>query len=160
GRRKTSFWRKRHQAPLSFLSLETRRLMVTFTVANNNDSGAGSLRQAIQDANGNSGLDTIAFAIGTVGSAQTISPQSTLPTIISPVTLDGFSQGGAGYTGPPLIELNGSLAGASVDGLTVTIGGSTIQGFTIDQFSRRGISLQTGGGNLIVGNYIGTDAAG
>ncbi len=33
--------------------------MTTFNVTNSNDSGAGSLRQAIIDANANSGLDTI-----------------------------------------------------------------------------------------------------
>ncbi len=33
----------------------------TFTVTNTNDSGAGSLRQAIQDANFNNAVDTIEF---------------------------------------------------------------------------------------------------
>jgi hypothetical protein len=36
----------------------------TFTVTNNANSGAGSLRQAITDANASAGADTIAFAIG------------------------------------------------------------------------------------------------
>ena len=35
----------------------------TYTVTNTNDSGAGSLRQAIMDANTNVGADTIAFNI-------------------------------------------------------------------------------------------------
>ena len=35
----------------------------TFTVTNTADSGAGSLRQAILDANANPGADTIAFDI-------------------------------------------------------------------------------------------------
>src|SRR5262249_53575591 len=43
--------------------LEDRTLpSLTFTVLNNFDSGAGSLRQAILDANANAGPDTIAFA--------------------------------------------------------------------------------------------------
>src|SRR5258706_11084212 len=33
----------------------------TYTVVNTNDSGAGSLRQAITDANANAGADTINF---------------------------------------------------------------------------------------------------
>ncbi|MFO0699340.1 MAG: DUF4347 domain-containing protein, partial [Nitrospira sp.] len=37
--------------------------LATFTVTNTNNSGAGSLRQAILDANGNAGTDTIAFNI-------------------------------------------------------------------------------------------------
>ena len=34
----------------------------TFTVTNTNDSGQGSLRQAILDANANSGADTISVS--------------------------------------------------------------------------------------------------
>lgn len=34
---------------------------MTFTVTNANDSGAGSLRQAMNDANANPGVDTIRF---------------------------------------------------------------------------------------------------
>jgi len=36
---------------------------MTFTVINNNDSGAGSLRRAITDANNHAGLDTVDFNI-------------------------------------------------------------------------------------------------
>lgn len=39
----------------------------TFTVTNMDDSGAGSLRQAILDANANLGADTIAFQAGLTG---------------------------------------------------------------------------------------------
>ena len=46
----------------------------TFTVTNVNDSGPGSLRQAILDANSNGGLDLIHFSIGT--GTRTISPLS------------------------------------------------------------------------------------
>ena len=60
----------------------------TFTVTNINDSGAGSLRQAITDANAAGGADTIDFNI--VGSGvHTIVPASTLPLITGPVTIDG-----------------------------------------------------------------------
>ena len=38
-------------------------LLATYTVTNTNDSGAGSLRQAILDANANAGVDTIEFNI-------------------------------------------------------------------------------------------------
>lgn len=40
-------------------------LLATFTVTNTDDSGAGSLRQAIIDANNNAGADSIVFNIGT-----------------------------------------------------------------------------------------------
>ena len=39
-------------------------ILAIFTVTNTNDSGPGSLRQAILDANASAGADTITFAIG------------------------------------------------------------------------------------------------
>src|SRR5438445_1734252 len=74
--------------------LEERRLLATFFVVNTNDSGAGSLRQAILDANSNpnsGGPDFIDFNIPGAG-VHTISPTSALPTITDPVTIDGYSQ--------------------------------------------------------------------
>ena len=44
------------------LRLEDRTVPTTFTVANLNDAGAGSLRAAITSANGNAGDDTINFS--------------------------------------------------------------------------------------------------
>jgi len=38
---------------------------ITYTVTNNNDAGAGSLRQAIANANGNNGQDTVVFSATT-----------------------------------------------------------------------------------------------
>ena len=46
-----------------FQNLEDRRVLSTFTVTNIADTGAGSLRQAIIDANTNVGPDTIEFNI-------------------------------------------------------------------------------------------------
>ncbi|MBX3055818.1 MAG: carboxypeptidase regulatory-like domain-containing protein [Anaerolineae bacterium] len=135
----------------------------TYTVTNTDNSGVGSLRQAILDANANPGPDTITFAIGDTGSQQTIQPTAALPTISGPVTIDGWSQGGAGYTGPPLIELNGALAGSSVKGLHITAGNSVVRGLVINGFTgtfASGIYLHTGGNNWLYGNYIGTNFAG
>lgn len=137
---------------------------ITYTVTTTADSGPGSLRQAILDANANPGADAITFAIGASGSQQTIQPTTALPTIADPVTIDGWSQGGSGYTGPPLIELNGALAGNQAVGLTITGGGSVVRGLVVNGFVTGsfagGIRLQTGGGNWIYGNYIGTNFAG
>ena len=58
----------------------------TFTVTNLSDSGAGSLRQAITDANANAGADTITFANGLTG---TITLTSALPNLTDDVTLSG-----------------------------------------------------------------------
>jgi hypothetical protein len=107
-------------------------LAVTFTVTTTADSGPGSLRQAILDANATPDADAITFNIAGSG-VKTISPASGLPTISQPVTIDGWTQGGPGYAGPPLIELNGTSAGAA-NGLVVLAGMSTVRGLVINRF--------------------------
>src|SRR5229473_4652050 len=132
---------------------------VTFTVTNTNDSGPGSLRQAMLGANANSGLDTIAFAIGS--GIQTIAPLSALPTITDPVIIDGTTQ--PGFSGTPVIELTGINAGTGATGLYITAGNSTVRGLVINQFDGQGVFIYGGyggGANVIVGNYIGTDVSG
>jgi len=54
--------------------------------------------------------------------------------ISAPVTIDGWSQGGAGCTGPPRVELNGALAGGNGAGLTMSGGGSVVRGPVINGF--------------------------
>lgn len=143
---------------------------VTFTVTSTADSGAGTLRQAIIDANNNAGNDTIAFNIGgTFGAVKTINLLSALPTVTGPVNIDGYSQPGSisnttpapgSINATPLIELNGSGAGANADGLSITAGGSTVKGLIINRFSRFGIQLSGSSGNRVEGNFIGTDSSG
>jgi hypothetical protein len=67
----------------------------TFTVSNINSTGAGSLHQAILNANAASGADTIAFNIPSAGIVHTIAPTSPLPPITEQVTIDGFTQPGS-----------------------------------------------------------------
>jgi hypothetical protein len=146
----------------------------TYTVTNTSDTGSGSLRQAILDANGHvnaGGPDTISFAIAGAG-VHTISPVTGLPTIIDPVVIDGYTQSGAspntlgvGDNAVILIELDGSGATSGASGLVITTGSSTGRGLVINRFDTggfgsSGITLQTGGGNTITGNFIGTDHAG
>src|SRR5215470_11092296 len=101
-------WRGRPSEIAAFvlvLSVALSSRAAVLTVLNANDSGAGSLRQAILDANATNGLDTIVFQIPGAG-VHTISPASTLPPVTDPVIIDGTSQ--PGYAGLPLIELNGT----------------------------------------------------
>ena len=49
------------RARLMLQALEGRAVPATFNVTNANDAGAGSLRQAIADANAAAGADTVAF---------------------------------------------------------------------------------------------------
>ena len=91
---------------------------------------------------------------------QTIAPLSPLPAITSPVLIDGESQ--PGYSGTPLIEINGSQAGGG-DGLTITGSDVTVRGLDINNFSQgAGIHLTGTGatGDWIYGNFLGTDPTG
>ncbi len=134
-----------------------------YTVTSTLNSGVGTLRQAITDANSNAGPDVIAFSIGG-GGFQSIAPTSALPTITGPVMIDGTTQ--PGYAGTPLIEINGAGAGANVNGLYITGGGSIVKGLLINRFiasgiyNGHGIVCDIAGGNVIQSNYIGTNAAG
>lgn len=125
-------------------------------VINTNDSGEGSLRQAITNANNFTGSDIISFQIGS--GSQTITPLSALPTISEAVIIDGTTQ--PGFSGTPIIEINGSSAGVTANGLYITAGYSTVKGLVINRFSQNGIRLDNYGYNIIQGNYIGTDING
>ena len=129
--------------------------MMTFMVTNTNDSGSGSLRQAILDANANAGADMIDFNIPGAG-VHTIMPASALPTITDPVTIDGTTQ--PGFAGSPIIELSGAIAGPA-NGLYIVAGSSVVRGLVINRF-KNGILLDTSVGNVIEGNFIGTDVTG
>jgi hypothetical protein len=143
------------------------RASTTFTVTNTNDSGAGSLRQAIVDANNNAGLDMIAFNIPGAG-VHTITPLSALPAITGSVIIDGYTQPGAhantlanGDDAVLLIELDGSLHPDSNIALLLqgaAAGGSVIRGLVIDNWGR-GIVTQTDT-LAIQGCFIGIDPTG
>ena len=90
----------------------------TYTVSNLANAGAGSLRQAVLDANGNAGLDTVNFTVtGTISLATEIS-------ITEQVTITG--PGAASMTLTPS-SANRALYVSHAAG-TTTISGLTIQG--------------------------------
>ena len=138
----------------------------TFTVTNTNDSGAGSLRQAINDANNVPGADIISFNIP--GSdVHTIAPLSAFPKITEAVTINGYSQPGAqpnqkvvGNDAVLKIQLSGANAGTA-DGIWIGAANSTIKGLVINLWDE-GIRVEGSAatGNRLTGNFIGTDASG
>ena len=69
-------------------------LLATFFVTNTDDSGAGSLRQAILDANADAVADRIEFNIPGTG-PHSIRPTTPLPAVAQPVVIDGYTQPGA-----------------------------------------------------------------
>ena len=138
-------------------------IAATFTVTNVGDTGPGTLRQAIFQANTNAGLDTIAFNIPGTG-VKTIAPASNLPSLVDPVIIDGFTQPGThrntlaqGDNAVLLIELDG--LGITSVGLDVETENSIIRGLIVHRFET-GMYLGQGASNLIAGNFVGTDSSG
>lgn len=136
----------------------------TFTVTNTNDSGPGSLRQAILDANATAGDDDIVFNISGSGPF-VITPASPLPSIDEAVSIDGYTQPGS-TIGPMAtrvlqIVLNGAAAGGGANGLTLNANDIAISGLVINSFGQSGINVLNGVDNLFIwGNFIGTDPSG
>ena len=128
---------------------------ITLTVNATNDEDDGvcdaehcSLREAINLANLNEGqTDTITFNFSGSG-PQTITPNPALPVITDPIIINGNSA----------VVIDGSLA--PTIGLEITAGNSTVTGLVINNFSSHGIRLGTNGGNILRGNFIGTNADG
>ncbi|MGI4849239.1 MAG: DUF4347 domain-containing protein [Janthinobacterium lividum] len=124
-------------------------VLATFTVSTNADSGPGSLRDALASANASAGTDTIQFAIG----AGTITLATSLPDITDTTIIDGRTA--SGYSGTPVIEINGNGNGIGLS-FSSSSDGSAVYGLSITNFSTYGIALQTGADqNTIQGNYLG-----
>jgi FG-GAP-like repeat len=111
-------------APLQTQFVITDAVFVVDTTA---DSGPGSLRQAILDADTVPGLTvTIDFAIKGAG-VQTIEPITPLPPIAASVLIDGTTQ--PGFAGMPLIAFGGTSTGSP---LVIADGDVTLRGLAIE----------------------------
>ncbi|HXH95035.1 MAG TPA: Calx-beta domain-containing protein [Thermoanaerobaculia bacterium] len=138
----------------------------TFSVINTLDSGAGSLRQAITDANATAGFDTIVFAIPGAG-VHTIAPTSNLPPITEGVFIDGYSQAGSSANTLALgdnavlqIEVTGTAISNGIGfSLTGTVTSGEIRGLLITKWNN---AIQMSGTTnfTIDGNFFGTNATG
>jgi hypothetical protein len=130
----------------------------TFIVSNNSNTGNGSLRQAITDANSNPGADIINFNISGTGPF-TIILSNALPNISGQTTLDGLTQ-----PGTSIGNLKISITGSNFDGLILDGGSSNsiIRGLNINGFgSGNGIVVQnSSNNNTIESCYIGVNLAG
>jgi hypothetical protein len=144
------------------------------TVSSTADTGASTLRECINYANVNPGT-TIIFNIPDTAPGYTtsggnswwrISPASALPAITASGTIiDGTTQAASYGTDTnslgPEIEIDGSGAGAGVNGLTVNVpgGNATIRHLVVDNFDQSGILLQ-GGSTTVAGCYLGLEPDG
>jgi len=132
-------------------------LVVTTT----DDSGPGSLRDAITQANNTPGADTITFNIQPQGGVKTIVLSSTLPVISETVTIDGTTQ--PGYPGKPIIEIDGTGDHGPVTyGLNITAPNCLIKGLVINRVGIDGIDISgpSATGNMVQGCFIGINPAG
>jgi CSLREA domain-containing protein len=165
-------------AKLTTSPLVAATITVTSTADVSANDALCTMREAIVAANthlpsgllpgecaaGSAGLDTIAFLIPGSG-VQTISLATNLPSIIEPLTIDGYTQPlstantlAMGDNATILIALSGSGA---TEGLRFESGsgGSTVRGLVLGSFSGSGIVIHSDA-NRIVGNFIGIAANG
>lgn len=139
------------------LSLVTGPLAAaTFTVTSTADSGSGTLREAIGDANASAGLDTIEFSPS--GSAPwQIFLDSPLPTITEAVEIDATTV--PGYSGDPLVQLSGTSI-SNAPGLHLATSNSTVRGLSLINFPGPAIYIEGGAEHFIEENWIGITPAG
>lgn len=149
----------------AFAAMPVRAM--TFTVTTTADGGAGSLRQAMLDANATAGPNTIVFAIAGAG-VHTIVLGSQLPGVTGELTIDGYSQPGSqpntrtpeqgGLDTQLAIELDGGgHAGLWLQGSAVSL---TVQGLAMYHFDNAIVGNNSGGPGTsslhVHGNFIGT----
>ena len=123
---------------------------LVFTVTNTNNSGPGSFRQAVQDANTTPGPDQVEFNIA--------GPAPHVINLLSPVTftdnqttVDGTTQPANGYTGPsPHIVLQGQVT-TGQEGLSIEGDGVALYGLYVRNFQYFGISVETTADNYVIG---------
>jgi hypothetical protein len=139
------------------LTLAASLSATVYTVTTNADSGAGSLRQAITDANGAAGPHTIAFNITGTG-PHSIVLATDLPTIVivEGLTIDGTTQ--PGFAGTPEIEIarDGSFSSSC---FAFSFTPATIKALAINRCGNP-ISATNGGALTIKGCRLGTDPSG
>lgn len=149
---------------------------ITVTTAANQTGGGPtdcSLNEAIRAANTDAAfggcpagdpaptVDSIVFAIPGTG-VKTITTNSSLPEITTPMIIDGTTQSGASCTTPGGLTIELVAAGSATYGIRINgAAGSTIKGLVIHGFPSAGLDIRGGStGNTVVCNYIGTDVTG
>ena len=141
----------------------------TYVVTNTDDSGVGSLRAAIDSANGQAGADTITFNV-----SGTINLTSTLPYISDDVTIDGSGQSitiDASSSNGVMVIL--SVAKVTVNALTIvnsigsgilsqgalTVTNSTFNGNSGWSYNGGGINNNLGGTLIVMNSTFSNNSA-
>lgn len=147
--------RKRSGPILRMEPLENRYALALFVVSNVEDSGEGSLRDAIISANKLPGADRIEFNVRSI--SKTIQLRTALPRLTDQVEIDATVQ--PGFVDHPVLELDGAALAQPTDGLVVAADNSLIRGLTINNFYH-GIVLINVDGTQLAGNYFGIGSDG
>jgi hypothetical protein len=136
---------------LSIERLEDRTVPSTFTVLNLADSGAGSLRTAIADANTNPGADLIRFA--STARDGTITLTSGELAITDDLNIDGPGAGRLAVSGNDASRVFniGSGVAVAIDELTVTHGRGLLRGGGILNDGTLTLSHAVVSDNVVVG---------
>lgn len=135
-----------------------------YPVTNTNNSGAGSLNDAISQANANPGLDTVTFNLPEDFS-MTIALTSALPVITEGVFINGYSQPGSSAgtsvaTRVIRINIDGTGLPGNTNIFDINSTDVTIAGLAIYKSTRCGVQINNGAVAYVWGNYIGTDSTG
>lgn len=126
----------------------------TYTVTRTADTGWGSLRWAIEQANAHEGSDVIQFSSGMTG--QVIRPSTPLPALSDEeTTINGDTAG----DGRPHVALNG-IQLTEGDGIRVLADLCGIRGLAIYNFPGSGILLDRVWDCRVSSCYVGTDLTG
>jgi hypothetical protein len=137
--------RRKGSARLLLEPLEDRCVPATFPVTTANDAGAGSLRQAILDANATAGADTIVFDPAING--QVIVLATALPAVTDALTIAGPGSNGITISGNNAVRIFQVNAGVTV----------TLSGLTLSNGSTGAIADEEGGAILNNGNLTLTN---
>ena len=145
----------------------------SFEVTNTSDAGAGSLRQAILDANSaGAGPHDIVFNIpasdsGFDGTVFTIQPATPFPRLRGGIDVDGATQtaftGDTNVAGPEVV-INGSISGGS--GLEISGDDGAIRNLVVNGFAGNGVGAvrqpfdSNPSRNVFENLYLGTDHTG
>lgn len=105
--------------------LESRRLLTSYSVTSVADSGTGTLRQALLDANANPGPDSIVVNLPSSISYKEVYLTSPLPAITDALSLQVQNSGGMAIRGFGVFTSDGLTLSAS----NVSINGLTVYGF-------------------------------
>jgi parallel beta-helix repeat protein len=139
-----------------------------FTVTTTADSGAGSLRQALINANTAPGPDVVEFNLPGPG-VQTIALLTALPEITNSVAINGYSQPGSSTNSNSFGRMDAVLL-VRLDGRGISNGlpaalrfnaasGSSVRGLVMVRFAF-GIEIYDSSNVTVAGNSIGLDVDG